>query len=368
MKLLVSVTLALLATAVQPQEYDIDFVETYMKNVTDTWKSYVYEHIIEEDGSAYKPFAQAMIDWVEPQFCPSEDLEGECVASETWLFGCYCRGKFNALGKHCGALPCRAFQLIKTYGVQAMHTYFSTDSYEVKSEVAYKFAMKPLLKLLCECPGAIKAERQCAQNYDGDLYISATFKDVVKHVDLRAVQHILEGALEGICGEHKGENCLDQAEELAIKFGALLDNTFSGQDTCNSMVRAKEEIAAYLTEVLDDEDAYEDMDAYLRRVVDADVEVQRKMTCDAECADEVQQTYYNSCCIKRYMERVTEPDMRENYLKLSRSMAKLYDVEELPNLKQTHDKYFTMYDPANFCGAEVDAYSNFNEQCDAIAA
>ena len=183
---------------------------------------------------------------------------------------------------------------------------------------------------------------------------------------LLTVRGVVHGYLDAICGEHHGEDCLAVFNTWQTKGGTFLDNTYSGVDNCISLIRAEKEIGAYMESQVYEEGM--DLKTYIYGMVEAYMKMEEVAICDPDCAQEMQEVFYSSCCVKRAGERLSTESMKKKYVKLYRNVWQFLYPGEAPELKGAVDRFMSMYRPASFCGDKTDVYRKKDRQCDAIKA
>ena len=330
--------------------------------------------ILSDDGTDFQPHVKDLITIVESQLCPDEEAEDntECDSGSNWLLGCTCTSKFAGLEGNCKKTPCKVIHYIKNNVPKAMSDFMAANSYEEMLTVFMNLVEK-IWRILCECRGVVDATISCARNYDGLVFVlsgvdRSSFDEIVNHVDWTTVRGIVHGYLDAICGEENGEDCPTVLRNWQAENGRFFDNTFNGVDTCISMIRAENETKASMDAMVYEEGM--DMESYTNGWVDAYMKMEEKLICDADCAGEMQELMYFSCCIKRTAEMLSTESMKRKYVKFFKNIWRFIypGYPEAPELKNAVNRFMEMYRPASFCGAKTDVYRKVDRQCNAIKA
>ena len=220
-----------------------------------------------------------------------------------------------------------------------------------------------LWRIFCKCRGAVDTTISFVKNYDGFAFTffgtdRSSFDKMVNSLDWEAVQGVAEGYLNAICGVENEEDCLPVFNKWQTNQAAFFDNTFSGSDSCVSLLRAENEIGSYMESQI-----YKTGStamSHLNDMVDAYMKMEDKIICDAGCAPEMQKRFYSSCCIKTAGEGLSSEGMKKLYVKLLKSLY-FSDEEEPPELKGAVDRFMAMFRPATFCGDKTDVYKEMKK-------
>ncbi|XP_063682698.1 uncharacterized protein LOC134817484 [Bolinopsis microptera] len=355
---------------VQSSEFFDAYEQQYLATV-EFIKETITE-ILSDDGTDFQPQVKELITLVESQLCPDEDAEdnAECDSGSNWLLGCKCTSEFAGLEGNCKNTPCKMIQHFKDNAPKAMSDFMAANSYEEMMTVVMN-VVEEIWRILCECRGVVDAAISCARNYDGLVFILSSydrtnFDEIVNHVEWETARGIVHGYLDAICGEENGEDCPAVLSNWQAGNGIFFDNTFNGVDTCISMIRAEKETKASVDAMVYEEGM--DMESYIDGWVDAYMKMEEKLICDADCAGEMQELIYSSCCVKRAAERLSTETMKTKYVKFFKNIWRFIYPGEAPELKNAVNRFMEMYRPVSFCGAKTDVYRTMNKQCNAIKA
>ena len=326
--------------------------------------------LLSDDGTDFQPNVKELITIVESQLCPDEDAQdnAECDYDSNWLLGCKCTSEFAALEGNCKNTPCKMIHYVKDNLPKAMADFMASESYE-EMMMEVMNCVETIWRILCECRGVVDATISCTRNYDGLVFIFSgldrtKFDEVVNHLDWETARGIVHGYLDAICGEENGEDCPAVLKNLQVENFRFFDNTFNGLDTCISLLRAEKEIKASM-DAMEYEEGM-DMESYTKGWVDAYMKVKEKFICDADCAGEMQELLYSSCCVKRAAERLSTEEMKMKYVKFFENIWRFIYPGEAPELKEVVNRFMEMYRPASFCGARTDVYMSMDMKCNAI--
>ena len=328
--------------------------------------------IMSEDGQTFRPSYMRILSTIESQLCFEEHLskDDSCDPIQNWIPGCKCKDEFAALKGDCKNAPCKILRLIKTNGPNILQGLASAESYEERFRVLMDL-LEQILRILCECRGVVGAAINCIKGYSGSLLLRllhvdfSKFEEIVNHLDWDNMGEIVHSYSDAICGQHKGEDCLDVFKTWQINVGALFDNTFNNTDTCLSLIRVEEDVEKYLKSQIYNNDM-SNITVYVNGIADAHVKVEEKLRCDVDCAEDMRDAFYFSCCIKRVGETLTSEDMKEKFTKLFENVWSLNHVGTPPNLRGAVNKCFSIHRPASFCGDKTDVYKNMDQKCDAM--
>ena len=337
----------------------------WITNITET-------HLLNEQGTDFKPVIRGILGVVEPHFCPVETRK--CNPTENWLFGCKCKKEFRSLGGECKKKPCQLFRHYKEKGPESLSSFVNADSYEEKFRIIMEYVINPISCALCECPGMIGASINCVRKYDGTLFEMAPnmdgqrFYKIVNNLDWKSMKKLLDTFVSAGCGQRNGKDCVAEISNMWIQLGTMLDNTFSGEDSCMSMIRMDDALVNYIHTIAsfnENSTLNEIVDSF----VDVTVDLEREAMCDADCAGEMNNRFY-SCCTKHLMEVASSKSMRKIYLKLFKNIwSKVMKFEgSVPNMNNALKKYLTVYDLDGLCGDATDVYGAKNQMCDALEA
>ena len=357
-----------LVAAVQSNEILQIYREQYDKLIWDTAKDWI-SRIITEDGESFKPAAKQALHVVENQVCDEDGSHGNvCDPLKNWILGCPCRDQFAALTGTCHNIPCKLVKLLKNQGANLLGKMASAKNYEQRQMVLMKL-LEPISRNLCECRGVVDAGISCVRDYKSFLLNmarvdTARFEDVVKRLDWETIGEVLHGFLDAVCGSYKGDDCLNSFGWFQINGGVLLDNSVQTSDTCLSLVRVEQDIEEFLMSQIYDNNI-SDLVVYLNGVVDAHVRMQEKLLCDPKCAEEMQKSFYSSCCIKRAGETLSSEEMKGKYMKLFQNVWGLYKRGETPDIRGALDKALSVLRPGIFCEGSTEVYRNMDNMCEA---
>ena len=333
----------------------------------DPFKNF-FRKVLTEDKSDLQVIVKEVLSLMEYSVCEEGEAIQECDPDKNWLLGCKCKSEFSSLGGRCSRVPCELVQYFKDDGPRIMRDFLAAKNFEEM----FKVFMEPverIWRILCECRSVINAATNCAPHYDGQIFSllslnKAEFDKIVGLLDWELVNEAVHGYLGAICGVHKGEDCLSVFNTWQVLGGTYLDNTFNGADVCLSHLRAEDEVKANLESQVYKEGIA--MKSYIEGMIETYMVMEEKIICDADCAPEMQEAYYFSCCIKRAGEVLSSEDMKEKWVKLIQNGWSLVYPGDAPDLSGAVDRFMSMYRPAEFCGERTDVYKKFNDQCDQL--
>lgn len=346
-----------------------EVLEQYMSMGMEFVSSLIKDNLLSDDGTSFNPMVNGILTMVEPQICPVE--LNQCSSGENWLFGCKCVKGFRALGE-CKAKPCQLFRHYRENGPAALNSFINSESYEERYQIVMQYVIEPISRALCECPGMIGASTNCARNYDGTLFTftrmdRTQFDSVVAEIDWKALKAILHGWVKGVCGEKNGKDCVAEISNANTLSGRWLDNTFRGEDSCQSLIRLEEEFTVYMETVSSFNMTTDSVKSVANKFVDVYSKMQRKSLCDPGCAAEVMDSFY-SCCVKHSIEVSLSKPMRKNYQKLFRNMWGIFSENKVPSLNSAVNKYLAVMDFDGFCKDQTNVYGERNEECESLGA
>lgn len=331
--------------------------------------SMINEHVLSEDGESFKPAVMAAMGVAQSQICPAES--DQCSADESWLLGCNCRKAFRKLGE-CKKKPCELFTRVKENGPSSLNRFVNAQSYEERLQTMVDFLVEPMSRALCECDGMIGAAMTCVRKYDGRLFDllgmdRTVFDSIVSGIDWKALKTMLYGFVDAGCGTKNGKDCVAEMSKMYTVWGTVLDNTFNGEDVCLSMIRFEEELQQFMMTMGMIDFENNSVKSAINQWVDAWVELEREVTCDADCADEISESFY-SCCTKHALEVASSNKMRKAYKKVFKNVWSLVSESKVPDISGAMQKYLDIFDLEMFCEGRTDVYKLKNQQCDATNA
>ena len=361
--------LLLLALAVGVQGHfgghdsSIQTIEDYLEAYHAFWDS--YKDVFRSSQDLVKTLLS-----IESSVCEEEEMSEECDPGTNWVLGCKCKSEFSSLGDRCSRIPCELVRYFKDNGPRMMRNFSAAENYEEM----FRVLMEPVEKIwgiLCECRGVVDAITNCVPHYDGQLFSDFNldrtgFDRIVGHLDWELVNEAVQRYLDAVCGAPMGQDCLPVFNTWQVNYGTFLDNTSKKESMCLSYRRAEEEFEAYL-----EADVKKDnmtMKSYIEGAIEEYLVMEEKIFCDAECAPEMQETFYFSCCLKHAAEVLSSEDMKEKLVKLFQNTWSLLYTGDAPDLTDAVDRFMTMYRPAEFCQEHTDVFKKFNDKCDVLIA
>ena len=357
-----------LLMAVQSSEIFEIYREQYDKVAWDLAMD-MARNVLSEDGQTFQSSVRQIISTVESQLCMEEDSseDEDCNEFKNWILGCQCKDEFTALEGNCKNTPCEIVQLLKTSGPSILKGIVSAKSYEERF-VQLMNLTEQIWRKFCECRGVLGAAINCIKSYNGLLKVMMVtdtnkFDEIVEHLDWETVSEIMQGLLGATCGAHKGEDCLGVFKSWQINGGALLDNSFNSVNTCLSLVRIEDKLENFLVSQIYSRDV-SNMTAYVNGIVDAHVSVEESLFCNDDCANQMKDSFYFSCCIKRAGEALSTEEMKENFTKLFENLWTMLYTGTVPDFHRVVNKVFSICRPAGFCGNKTSVYTNMDNRCD----